>query len=358
MNNQSHYIYLRGLRQVDHTVFCVSKGQKTYKDPITGKSLPYSSGQQVKHSILDELSRELVENRAPVTFNWTLTNKDGRPGREEGEVWSACDPTFADQLIGGWMKASSKGSEGVTIKRRSPLSVSALRPLHSSLAGIAAEQGTFDRSDHPEQHVIRVTDDNGVVVRSEDALKLLKSANLSLVLRKFLPEDQVGSRAWGLFVVDVAIDLSTLFSVSLTQFDPELSEDSIIDLQKKGWRENNTGTRLVCPKVRRDQIIPALAHSLLQWRITSNQSRTFSLQNTLAIAISDNANKVGVAIRADLSEEQEWRAEPVVDRLDGSSVFVALTAKGCIRGVDATADALEQAEQELVSRMSNYDYDA
>jgi len=67
------YIYLRGLRQVDHTVFCVANGLKTYYDPISNRTVPYSSGQQVNHSILDDLSAELGQLRAPVTFNWKLS---------------------------------------------------------------------------------------------------------------------------------------------------------------------------------------------------------------------------------------------------------------------------------------------
>jgi hypothetical protein len=336
----------------------VAKGQKTYRDPLTGRVLPYSSGQQVKHSILDELSSELNEGRAQVIFNWKLTSgKDGKRSLEEGEAWSACDPSKVDQLIGGWMKASKDASEGVAIKRRSPLSISALRPLHPTLAGITSELGTFDRSDHPEQHEIRVTDEKGHVVPPEEFLAFLKSEGRGVPMRKFLPEDQMGPRAWGLFVYDVAIDLRTLFSVSTIQFDPELADNTVIALQKAGWAKNADGTRLVCPKPRRDQIIPALAHSLIQWRVTSNQSRTFSLQNTLAVVISDSANRVGSAIRADLSEEQEWRADPILEGVPGADLYVALTAKGCVRGADATPDALEEAEKDLVRLLSAYDYD-
>ena len=43
------YIYFRALRHVDHTVFCVDKGQKNYWDPQFQQRVPYSSGQQVKH---------------------------------------------------------------------------------------------------------------------------------------------------------------------------------------------------------------------------------------------------------------------------------------------------------------------
>ena len=34
MNNSTlPYLFIRGLRQVDHTVFSVQEGQKTYYDP-------------------------------------------------------------------------------------------------------------------------------------------------------------------------------------------------------------------------------------------------------------------------------------------------------------------------------------
>ena len=46
------YIYLRALKHADHTVFCVSEGQKSYYDPQFNRAVPYSSGQQVKRSIL------------------------------------------------------------------------------------------------------------------------------------------------------------------------------------------------------------------------------------------------------------------------------------------------------------------
>ena len=46
------YIYLRALKRAEHTVFCVQDGQKTYFDAQFSRYLAYSSGQQVKRSIL------------------------------------------------------------------------------------------------------------------------------------------------------------------------------------------------------------------------------------------------------------------------------------------------------------------
>ena len=50
------YIYLRGLRHIDLSVFCVESGQKSYWDPVFKVQVPFSSGQQVKRSILDTIN--------------------------------------------------------------------------------------------------------------------------------------------------------------------------------------------------------------------------------------------------------------------------------------------------------------
>lgn len=356
MTLQSSYLYLRGLRQVDHTVFCVADGQKTYRDPMTRREMPYSSGQQVKRSVLDEMTSVLDETRAPITFNFTLSKTAGKTDFKQGEPWSPCNPSFADQLIGGWMRA---GKEGAPVKRRSPLSISAMRPLHPTLSELGKENVTFDRSDHPEQHTIRVMDEQGKQVSPEDFLAALQAADRNAPMRLWIPEDKVGPRASGLFVYDVAVDLRTLFSVSLNTAEPELAKETIAALKESGWQESEDQFRLICPKERRDQIIPALAHSLIHWRVTSNQSRTYSPQNTLAFAISKNANRLGAAIRADLTEESEYkRAEPILDMLDGVNVYTALTAKAYIREVVASVDALEQAEADLTAQLREVNYDA
>lgn len=114
------YIYLRGLRHVDLSVFCVESGQKSYWDPVFNVRVPFSSGQQVKRSILDTINSELQVDPSSVTFVFDVNNK-GALG--EGEVLSLCDPQYYDQLLGGWMRAAKGGKER-TLKRRSPFSIS------------------------------------------------------------------------------------------------------------------------------------------------------------------------------------------------------------------------------------------
>ena len=75
--------------------------------------------------------------------------------------------------------------------------------------------------------------------------------------------------------------------------------------------------------------IKGLATAILNWRITSNQARTFSLMDTLAVSISDNANRIGGSIRAKLSEEDSKKADPIVDEaIAGVDTFITLQAGG------------------------------
>lgn len=345
----SPYLYIRGLRQADYTVFCVADGQKTYWDPQFGKPVAFSSGQQVKRSILDAFTAVLGEPRAPITFNYEVAKtKKGDETLENKEPWSPCDPACADQLVGGWMRARTGE---ITIKRRAPLSVSAMRPLHPLLVQQDKENLTFDRSDHPEQHPVRVLNSDGQELTEKEIQNFLQNNKRTLPRRHWIPDN---ARTSGLFVYDVAVDLRRLFRVSLNQHEPELTPAKIEELKAAGWRESEDGLDLVCPPARREEIIPALADALINWRVTSNQSRTFSPQPTLAVAISDNANRVVSTIRADLVEEETERpkVEPVLDSsVNGVDLFVALPAKGYVRGVTASADALENAVEAIADRL-------
>ncbi|MDD2323483.1 MAG: CRISPR-associated protein Cas7 [Bacteroidia bacterium] len=343
------YIYLRALKHAEHTVFCVEKGQKTYFDQQFNRFVAYSSGQQVKRSILDAMTSNLNVQMAPITFNYNVT-KDKQ--LENKEPWSPCDPSYVDQLLGGWMRAG----DGITVKRRSPLSISAMRPIHPLLAGTDKENLTFDRSDKPDRHPVNVRWGDKLMTE-EEIDEFLATNNRTLPRRNWIPDNV---RTGGLFVYDIAIDLRTLFSVSTNQHEPELSKDIIEDLKAKGWveSENVFGKCLVLPKEEREKVIPALASALLNWRITSNQARTFSLMETLAVAISDNANKLAGAIRAKLIEDGEKpKAKPIIDETAGADVFVTLPCSNYVVTVNESADALDLAEQKLIDLMMAFDYE-
>lgn len=348
------FIYLRGLRHAEHTVFAVNDGQKFYIDPQFGRRMAYSSGQQVKRSVIEALELPF----AAMTFNWEIDKKENKASQKEPH--SPCDPTFADQLLGGYMKAES-GS--FTVKRRSPLSISAMRPLHPLLGGIEypTENLTFDRTSHPEHHKVEVywleNKKRGTKLSDEELESWLTTNHRSLPNRAFI-QDQ--TRASGLFSYDIAIDLRTLFCVSTNKLEPELFPEIETKLREEGWVEgkNIFGKCLICPKSKRDEIIPKLANALINWRITSNQSRTFSLMETVALAISDNANQIAYAIRGELRDDREKpTAVPKIDETTKASIFVTPIASSYIAGSIGSADALEKAEAHLIQLLSDFDYE-
>jgi len=344
------FIYLRALKHAEHTVFCVQDGQKTYFDPQFNRVVAYSSGQQVKRSILETLTDELGIQMAPVTFNYNINAKKEL---ENKEPWSPCDPNYVDQLLGGWMRAAG---EGQILKRRSPLSISAMRPIHPLLAGVDKENLTFDRSDRPDQHPVNVRMGDKLLTE-EEIEAYLQDNNRTLPRRNWIPEN---ARTSGLFVYDIAIDLRTLFCVSTNQHEPEISKEKIEELKGKGWKlsKNVFGECLVLPIEEREKIIPALAKALINWRITSNQARTFSLMETLAVAISDNANTLAAAIRAKLVDDGEKpKAKPIVDETAGADLFVTLPCSSYIVTENESADALQKAEEKLIEMMMTFDYE-
>jgi hypothetical protein len=194
-------------------------------------------------------------------------------------------------------------------------------------------------------------------VLNEEQIEALLAGSDRSLYRKWIPNNY---RATGLFVYDIAIDLRTLFCVSTNQYEPEISKEMIDQLKSDGWvlSKNVFGECLVLPKAKREKIIPALAKALINWRITSNQSRTFSLMETLAIAISDNANTVAGAIRAKLIDDSEKpKAKPIIDETAGADVFVTLPCANYIVTETESADALQKAEDKLIKMMSDFDYE-
>ena len=350
---ENSFIYLRGLKHAAFTVFCVEDGQKSYYDPQFNVRVPFASGQQVKRSILEQLNDVLGVQPSPTEFFFDV---DKKGALKEGEVLSSCDPHYVDQLLGGWMR-TPKGGKEKAVKRRSPFSISAMTPLHPLLAATPKENISFDRSDKPNVHKVVVRDADGNVMTDEQISNLLNGSDRSLY-RKWIPDN---SRATGLFVYDVAIDLRRLFCVSTNQLEPEITSDMVEKLKEDGWKVITTsfGECLLMPKEQREQIIPAIADALIDWHISSNQSRTFSLMETLAVAISDNANTLAAAIRAKLIDDNESKpkARPIIDENAGAKTFIALPCANYIVTETESADALILARQELKNRMMAFDYE-
>lgn len=357
------FLYVRGLRHASHTVFAVQEGQKAYRDPQFGNLQAYSSGQQVKRSLMDHLLASLNAPVAPITFNWQTKKKRGGQKEEDAggvqfeqkEAWSPCDPSYVDQLIGGYMRAETGQS---VVKRRSPLSISAMVPLHPLLGGLEREREnmTYDRTHQAAHHTVRVRDEEGQELSSEAVEQLLSKTNRNLPNRIWIPDQ---TRATGLFVYDIAIDLRTLFCVSLNTSEPEMRPEIREALLSAGWTRtmNHFGPALLAPESLREAVIPALASALIEWRITSNQARTFSLMETLAVAVSDNANELAGSIRAQLHGDPDRpNARPILDAEAGAKLYIGLPAEAYIVGATGSARALQQAKDDIAQRLRQFDY--
>lgn len=365
----TNFIYLRGLRHAEHTVFGVSDGQKFYYDQQFNRNMAYSSGQQVKRSIIEFFTNTLNLPFSAITFNWEIKGNDANMK----QPYHQCNPLYVDQLVGGYMKSTS---EEVTVKRRSPLSISAMRPLHPLLGGLEREKeaANFDRKGYPSSYktkdtteklegehnvrVYRTESKKQVELSSEELSTWLSSNDRQLPAHYYKPDSL--SRATGLFVYDVAIDLRTLFCVSTNKLEPELFPEIEDKLRSEGWIDgkNIFGNCLICPKEKREQIIPALAKAIINWRITSNQARTFSLMETVVVAISDNANQIAYAIRGELRDDSErLQAVPKIDETVKADLFVTPIASSYVVGSIGSADALDRAEQKLINLMQAFDYE-
>lgn len=355
-------IYIRTLKKADHTVFCVDDSQKKYWDELFNTYVPYSSGQQIKRCVLEALCDSINEQRSPVTFISSVemnkkTEKLVFAG--EGEAYGTCNPIYSDQLFGGWMKAI-KGDEDKILKRRSPLSISAMRSIHPKLSILKSENVTFDRKNASNNEIIikQKTGKEEVILSKEDALAFINNNdNKASLTSKYIMDEK---RTSGYFVQDIAIDLRRLFSVSMDRLDPEISQTTEIGLIEDGWIEstNAFGKCLVAPKELRDKLIKALAYAIINWKITSNQARTFSLMETLAITISDNANKISASIRADIDESRDSGLKLVVEQeMKAVDAFVFATANGYIEHANGDINALDAAEQKLIDIMNSFDYE-
>lgn len=103
----------------------------------------------------------------------------------------------------------------------------------------------------PEGHIVKVSrlDDKGKRQElSHDELnEWLTTNKRNLPNRIWIPDH---TRASGLFVFDIAIDLRTLFCVSLNRLEPELHPDVEQKLRAEGWIEgrNSFGFLFDLPK--------------------------------------------------------------------------------------------------------------
>lgn len=107
------------------------------------------------------------------------------------------------------------------------------------------------------------------------------------------------------------------------------------------------------------KIESAIAKALIDWRIGSNQVRTFSLMETLAVAVSQNANTIASSIRAKLVDDDSERpkAKLVIDEEAGADVFITPSCAAYTITSSESNKALEKAESKLTELLNSFNYE-
>jgi hypothetical protein len=313
-------LMIRGLKKIDFTVLCVDSGQKTYYDTVSGRSLPYSSGQQIKKSIMNNIYDSSEYFPSPLIF-WH--NAEGAK-LTQGEVIPKCDPRYIDQLLAGYMAAAAKtdGEQEAVLKSKAHFAVSAMTPFHSKLAGLVEEKVIINKIDNPVYKLRKVEKKGDNVELSEsEIIEFLNANNQRFSSIKLIPlksGDRAHNRANGIFKYDVDIDLERLFRVSVSLGSNEINSKIEGELKAAGWKEVTIKniTYLEMPKEFHDEYAGLIAHAVFNWKITSNNSRTYDNMATFAAAICTDAKEVQICMQYEPSIDDDNKLEKGI-ALDG-----------------------------------------
>lgn len=358
-------IYLESIRLAENTIFSVdeSKEQKMYFNPIFNRFNPYASGQQIKRNILAKFVDALEMEMAPVTFVYEFDDKKIK----NKQPLSSCDPSFPDQLIGGYMMFESikkavtdegDKSAAAKLKRESPLSISCFVPMHPLLAQVFDTHLTFDRPGKGVKHPVIMKDKKGNIIEVDDMLRILRENNRT----DFASQIHSYKLVNGMFKETICIDLETLFSVNIGNLESSVTDEIKEKLIQAGYVEsqNKYGKCLVAPRNVIEEYAPALAHSLIHWEINSNQSRSHSPLPILAVAISNISYETSGSFYCKMSErdENKMEATPFIDFSSGANIFVSRLAQSYFRNDDDHMKfaGLNNAEQKLTQMIVDFDY--
>ena len=359
------FIHIRGLKFVEHTVFCVSEnGQKTFFDPIHQKTCALSSGQQVKRSIMTAIASEFGQSMPVTTFTKKVTiNKDGNKKIGEGHIITEPDIKNSYHLVGGFWK-SVANEKGDSVSRRSPLKISGMTPIHPLLATVYKEdishnrkntENTFIKFIYGSKNDEAPRGKNGQEVPKEELDEILKAVDKKMTdysPTQFIKDQK---RTSGLFKFDIEIDLRKLFAINLSETDPEIYPEEIEHLKENGWKEieYDFGKALVAPKEIRDKIGRAVAKGIMKWKIDSNQSTTYSPMETMAMIISNEATHITSAIRGELIDDD--KAKLIVDD-SIEKVFCSDSLKAIILYRKKSND-IKDAENYIFEKIMEFDFE-
>lgn len=332
MNN--NFLYIRVIKELIHTVLVVGQrdktrngfnGQKKYYDNFFKKWVGFAGGSTVKRHIVERFMGLVGEQLSPVIFQ--LKKVKGEDELREDIVINTCNPLNMDQHLRGYM-LTTKDQDTTNVKRRSPLSISALTPVHPLLASCYGEMGVVDRS-NVKGNKITIIGENGKQLESEEVKRLLGTKNGSKLANHRKLIDSNG-RMSGIYEMTMAINLDRLFSVELNEIDSEVTPEVESQLRENGWKEEhkNGFNYLVAPKEYQDKIVKNLADAIINFRVFSNQSSTFSAMPVLAVSVTKEASKLhkGIVARITKGSDTDANSQSValqINEVDGLQNFIS-----------------------------------
>jgi len=344
-------INILGIKYVELGKFNVGEGgvSKGHYNPIFQKTIPHASGAQVKRNIVDDVLYNMSEPHSNCEIVYKMDGKEDIAKMDP-------NPNNLETLLRGVMRTD------LGLTQESPFSIGALVPLHPLLSNFFKNKGAFDRRKTENSKItIKIPsnssneDDSFLDATSQEAIDKIDNSILSkLKAQKYLDEEKLVT---GIFKYNIEIDLENLFSYSILSYRKEINNEIEEELLASGWIYNSKKTKIVLPKNRRDEIIPAIAESIIHWKINSNQSRNYSPLDTFAIAISHKAYEVGEAITAELEGDYGDLSARV--SLDNSkqNLFTSKKVNSLVPDFHSSDYNLEKAKEFLIKLMCDYDYE-
>lgn len=343
------FIYFKGVRNVECGKICVADGQKTYYDPIGNVSVPYGSASQTKRQIMEKACSDM--ELSVVNYEYTV-DKNGVP--KQAQSITQNNPIFVDLLLGGYMTTKNKEDESKneTLKRTSPLNISAFVPTSSKLVTLSRKlMGTSSKDDKRTNVVLKFN--NNQVIDGEEAKQWLDDNNRKKTTFTFY--DEMFS---GLFKYEVAIDKETLFSVSINGYEKEISDATKEQMIAEGWElgTNSYGDCLIAPKAVREIVAKKLARAIVEWEHNSNQSTHYSMATTTICSVSYSPRQCANSIYVTTDDDNKSRLVADIDY--NENIFVEKSAKNLVDCDDSvvSAMAMERAIDMIESMILDYQY--
>lgn len=355
---KNNIIYIKGIKALTNTVLCLGdSGQKTYYDPISNKVCGFGSGTQVKRCIREKFVENLGKQLSHVTLNYSLA----KGALKQNTSIDNTDPSEFDSLVCGWMVTGNN-----TLTRTSPLMISPFTPLHPELSSINnKELHTFSRLDNTNSISININKGDGDKASklSEEEIRSFLSENERNMPTFLIEGDRCIS---GMYKFEIGVDMRTLCCVQLNDLKRQISNETEVELVKKGWSYglNYFGKCLILPKNERIVLFKALADAIIDWEINTHRSFNNNPQLTEAVSISYNSRMANGAIHAEKNTLIENNSNkevvtPIIDEDYCDHVFVEKSFADSIKNSKSIAMpmAMEKAKEQLVKMMLEFDYD-